>query len=1657
MYSTIGSAYCAGLPCPAGKFGPLGSTNSLNATCFECSPGKFQPVTGMAQCADCPGGRFAANKGSTTTCKDHTCPPGYRVSSLPSEPQTCAVCSAGTAAASSIDKLQLEYGAGGVEDGDEAAIVAASAPYTHTDGKVYTLVWADPVYNEAASKASITSDEMTGLNKCSAEGTTGQDLLCRNERGNQFDAWAQKELTTPWSSVGTESQMTQVSQMTKYCQGWMYGPWGGGNGGLKNFRSVFDLKKAGLTGHTSLRLRMRAWFFGSWDKGEYFSIKLDSTGTTLGGGSKQMRCNGDENMRQITFSTQPLALAEKLDDPCYVDVDMTIPHVASTVTLNLLVSIGSSLLEEGWGFSELRLDAGNAQEQRIVNTPLGANKVMFSNCTACGEGKYQADSGKGACAVSTCKLGSRLSSGTAAAQQCAQCSAGMYGTAVLKEGKAYVPLTAAEMAPYWKDGTTWNSNRYAFFEKLKVSSWNPPTWFTKPTGMRGIWGKYVNVAYGNTPQNVVSNTFAGLKRHVGLRVTLKAWVAATWDKNERFIVKGDGKTLWSKTYANAGEFPHSTTSSRQFVRQTCGKYCSCRTSRDKYKCGSRTTNTVGHTVGHTVTMNCYEKCNSNCQDNDDCGGYEDCLAKGRCVLDTCVARGWKDTPFSLDRDKLVSLSEKTPTIKPAYLKWFSSASSATRGCYQDISVDIPGHTASTFRLEVSTSLSGDVNDEAWGFSDVVIAPLTSVFSHHSCTNCSVGKYSETRGATECIVDVCPLGTSMTQQSTSRAKKSTCKSCDAGTYGTQLNSCSACALGKYQPLKGQMRCAAAVGGEACPVGHFLNSTTKLSCEECSPGTKQGTAPLQATYATCADAVATMYQTILCREPDAGESAGYTATCENVNNPVSKSSQQGILTGSLRNSAEYMAKPAGYKECTTRQVCGTCDAGRFTPLSGQTACTNAACPRGQFQNSTIMRQCIDCPPGRKQQPTLPQVEVAHSGAGAVATQSSTAFEAAASRALDGSPSSHWSDKTVTSTAEQLNPWWRVKLGKAYAAVKKVTVLNRGDCCAEKLDGAVIIVGPNPNWESVQNKECGTIPSLAAGHSVYIACAGGGGLPGEYVFIVLKRTGALSLAEVYVWAEDDTSTPAESCAACPIGTFSSTVKATECSSCGAGKYGDETGQSGCKSCAPGQFQSSTGKATCQCCGRGTYSNDLTVGSYTACKPISISSLCPAGSGLRATCATSETDCALCAAGKTSAPTPKWKPLSGLEWTDAARKIEYVGTEHQTVTSSILGRTAKMSSVSACKGLCAATPGCAAIVWVRGSVRYGECWMSAGVADIGRASFCGRVGQMCESYALLTGGTPLSSSSSNVSATGVCTACPSTAFAHLYPMKELCKVCEQGKNEGTGVPFGYRLNAYSSASTLGKTCKAGAVGLPTASGITAWFSSEDLPDYSYSKFWEGFSDLPTLSQSNCLGAAIEEHGAKVTATRSTLQVGSWDADIPWGCSVQSGDLPQAQCALGYEMSESKTYCYMRVTQSKSWTAARAVCRGHDSSRVTDLAKIGSSTDNTWLMKKKWANFWIGVNDISTEGTWRNADGSAVTYTNWQPGEPNNSGNKEDCAMGGYGMRDTWNDANCVGSRNFVCGHPIASSTSEKGDWAAHWNNGGGGGPPRPLGTARTAAHSSQ
>ena len=57
------------------------------------------------------------------------------------------------------------------------------------------------------------------------------------------------------------------------------------------------------------------------------------------------------------------------------------------------------------------------------------------------------------------------------------------------------------------------------------------------------------------------------------------------------------------------------------------------------------------------------------------------------------------------------------------------------------------------------------------------------------------------------------------------------------------------------------------------------------------------------------------------------------------------------------------------------------------------------------------------------------------------------------MDGGKGLHYSK--CAHTYEERDPWWRVDLGRV-EPVAEVNILNRGDCCGNRLNGAEIRVG-------------------------------------------------------------------------------------------------------------------------------------------------------------------------------------------------------------------------------------------------------------------------------------------------------------------------------------------------------------------------------------------------------------------------------------------------------------------------------------------------------------------------------------------------------------------------------------------------------------------------
>jgi hypothetical protein len=79
-------------------------------------------------------------------------------------------------------------------------------------------------------------------------------------------------------------------------------------------------------------------------------------------------------------------------------------------------------------------------------------------------------------------------------------------------------------------------------------------------------------------------------------------------------------------------------------------------------------------------------------------------------------------------------------------------------------------------------------------------------------------------------------------------------------------------------------------------------------------------------------------------------------------------------------------------------------------------------------------------------------------------------------------------------------------------------------------------------------------------------------------------------------------------------------------------------------------------------------------------------------------------------------------------------------------------------------------------------------------------------------------------------------------------------------------------------------------------------------------------------------------------------------------------------------------------------------------LVTVNDAAEGEWLVATFGTEYWIGLNDIAVEGEWVWVSGEPATFTNWQPGEPND-GQPGDPSVGedAAAMRSipqtVWND----------------------------------------------------
>ncbi|XP_060761158.1 uncharacterized protein LOC132871017 [Neoarius graeffei] len=124
----------------------------------------------------------------------------------------------------------------------------------------------------------------------------------------------------------------------------------------------------------------------------------------------------------------------------------------------------------------------------------------------------------------------------------------------------------------------------------------------------------------------------------------------------------------------------------------------------------------------------------------------------------------------------------------------------------------------------------------------------------------------------------------------------------------------------------------------------------------------------------------------------------------------------------------------------------------------------------------------------------------------------FTGAAYCAIDGNRDSNSIAGSCTHTIQQNNPWWRVDLLESYI-VTSIAITNRGDCCAERINGAEIHIGNSLVHNGAVNPVVATIKEIPAGRTLTIPFARR--VEGRYVTVVLPGLQKiLSLCEVEVY---------------------------------------------------------------------------------------------------------------------------------------------------------------------------------------------------------------------------------------------------------------------------------------------------------------------------------------------------------------------------------------------------------------------------------------------------------------------------------------------------------------------------------------------------------------
>ena len=162
------------------------------------------------------------------------------------------------------------------------------------------------------------------------------------------------------------------------------------------------------------------------------------------------------------------------------------------------------------------------------------------------------------------------------------------------------------------------------------------------------------------------------------------------------------------------------------------------------------------------------------------------------------------------------------------------------------------------------------------------------------------------------------------------------------------------------------------------------------------------------------------------------------------------------------------------------------------------------------------------------------------------------------------------------------------------------------------------------------------------------------------------------------------------------------------------------------------------------------------------------------------------------------------------------------------------------------------------------------------------------------------------------------------------------------------------------------------------------------------------------------------VSVTASSLNVA--EAGGTTKLTFQIGDASSAGSKMDLDEGLKGDYPYIGTYNDHKYYIAQQWIRWTEAKEIAAnlggyLLTIDSEAENNWVKNNlgdyKWDTYWLGYSDAAEEGTFVWDNGSSSTYTNWNNGEPNNSGDEDYATF--YGYQGTWNDLGANDGRYFI------------------------------------------